>query len=85
MHSKHWFEYVKSCYDLVLESESGQRITETIIKLGQSLKLTIIAEGVETEAQAVVLRALGCHEAQGYLYSKPLTYDDLCKFLTTTT
>jgi diguanylate cyclase (GGDEF)-like protein len=43
-----------------------------IINLAHSLKLNVVAEGVETEDQASVLRALGCDHVQGYLYSKPV-------------
>lgn len=41
--------------------------------MARSLGLKITAEGVENEEQALFLRDLGCHEGQGYLYSKPLT------------
>ncbi len=56
--------------------EEGRRnlssIPEMIIKLGHSLNLQVIAEGVETEETAKYLTALGCDEAQGYLYGKPM-------------
>ncbi|MEM9266267.1 MAG: EAL domain-containing protein [Cyanobacteria bacterium P01_F01_bin.13] len=48
-------------------------IAEAIIALGQALDIKIIAEGVETEKQAEFLKMKGCHEAQGYLYSHPLS------------
>ena len=44
----------------------------TIINLAHSLKLKVVAEGVETEEQAQLLRGLNCDEMQGYLFSKPL-------------
>jgi EAL domain-containing protein (putative c-di-GMP-specific phosphodiesterase class I) len=43
-----------------------------IITLAHSLKLNVVAEGVETEEQSRILRALGCDEMQGYLYSRPV-------------
>jgi len=46
-------------------------IPEMIVKLGHSLGLTVIAEGVETEQHAQALLALGCDECQGYLYARP--------------
>ena len=46
-------------------------IVQAIIQLGHGLGLTITAEGVETEAQAAILRHLGCDTAQGYLYGRP--------------
>lgn len=53
-------------------SDGSRRIVETIIQLGQSLRLELIAEGIEQESQAQALTALGCHEGQGYLFAKPL-------------
>ncbi|MBD2114289.1 MULTISPECIES: EAL domain-containing protein [Cyanophyceae] len=47
-------------------------IAAAVIALGQALGMTIIAEGVEQEAQVAFLKLKGCHEAQGYLYSQPL-------------
>ncbi|MFZ9737818.1 MAG: EAL domain-containing protein [Prochlorotrichaceae cyanobacterium] len=48
-------------------------IVEAIIALAKALNLAIIAEGVETEQQMAFLRERGCHQAQGYLYSRPLS------------
>ncbi len=47
-------------------------ITSAIVSLAQKLGLAVIAEGVETEAQAAFLRACGCTDIQGFLFSKPL-------------
>jgi diguanylate cyclase (GGDEF)-like protein/PAS domain S-box-containing protein len=47
-------------------------ITGAIIALGRALKLRVIAEGVETEAQLAFLRGRGCDEFQGYLFSRPV-------------
>ena len=44
-----------------------------IIKLARSLKLKVVAEGVETDEQSRLLRLLDCDEMQGYLFSKPVT------------
>lgn len=54
------------------QSHSGAIFIDTIVKLGQALHIKIIAEGVETQAQADYLRSVGCHAVQGYLFSKPL-------------
>ena len=51
----------------------GGHIASMVIELGRNLNLTVIAEGIEEEAQAQALRDLGCHEGQGYLYAKPMT------------
>ncbi|MFD2271709.1 putative bifunctional diguanylate cyclase/phosphodiesterase [Undibacterium arcticum] len=50
-------------------------IVSAIISMGRSLKLRVIAEGVETAEQLAFLRAQGCEEMQGYYYSKPLPAD----------
>jgi diguanylate cyclase (GGDEF)-like protein len=51
---------------------SGASIAEMIIKLGKMLGLAVIAEGVETREQLEMLRGLGCHEVQGFLFSRPV-------------
>ncbi len=47
----------------------------TIISLAHSLKLKVVAEGVETEEQSRLLRLLDCDEMQGFLFSKPVPAD----------
>ncbi|MCV2886633.1 EAL domain-containing protein [Aestuariibacter sp. AA17] len=56
-------------------------IAETIVTLGNKLGLKTIAEGVEEREQASHMLKLGCDEAQGYLFAKPMPYDDLVTFL----
>ncbi|MGB9112059.1 MAG: EAL domain-containing protein [Acidimicrobiales bacterium] len=51
--------------------ESARQIVLAIIELGKALSATIVAEGVETEAIADLLRQLGCPFAQGYLFGRP--------------
>jgi diguanylate cyclase (GGDEF)-like protein/PAS domain S-box-containing protein len=53
-------------------SSQGLALVSTIISLAHALKLTVVAEGVETEEQSRLLRLLNCDEMQGFLYSKPL-------------
>ncbi|MES1986707.1 MAG: EAL domain-containing protein [Pseudomonadota bacterium] len=57
-------------------------IANAIYAMAGSLGFSVIAEGVETLAQADFLRAMGCKEAQGYLYSKPVTAKEFSKLLT---
>ena len=60
---------------------SGGHIASMVIELGRNLNLTVIAEGIEDEAQAATLQKLGCHEGQGYLYAKPLPPPQLKEWL----
>jgi diguanylate cyclase (GGDEF)-like protein/PAS domain S-box-containing protein len=50
----------------------GLALVSTIVNMAHSLKLKVVAEGVETEEQAQTLRLLKCEEMQGFLFSKPL-------------
>ena len=59
----------------------GMTLVATMISLAHSLKLQVVAEGVETEAQAASLLELGCDEMQGYLISKPLPAEQLAALL----
>ncbi len=65
--------------------EKNLEITQTIITLAHSLKLDVIAEGVETQAQLDILRSLGCDYAQGYFFSRPLDEQAVVAFMTETT
>jgi len=53
-------------------SREDEEIVTAIIQVAHALKLEVVAEGVETQAQADFLNCLGCHFGQGYLYAKPL-------------
>ena len=46
-------------------------IVQAVVNIASASNMTTVAEGVETEAQREMLRALGCTEMQGYLFSKP--------------
>jgi c-di-GMP phosphodiesterase len=67
----------------VNEIKPGQAafIAETIVTLGNKLGLSTIAEGVEKREQASYMLKLGCDEAQGYLFAKPMPYEQLLEFL----
>ena len=53
-----------------------QFIVDAVISIGRSLDAAVVAEGVETEAEAQLLRQLGCTIAQGYLFGRPMPPDD---------
>ncbi len=59
----------------------GKAIIKGIVSMALSIGLKVTAEGVESQDQAFFLRDLGCHEGQGYLYSKPLSSGDMGQYL----
>jgi EAL domain-containing protein (putative c-di-GMP-specific phosphodiesterase class I) len=63
------------------QGEQGVTIVGSIISLAHALRLVVIAEGVETEAQASILRGLKCDLMQGYLFSRPLPFDAMADML----
>jgi EAL domain-containing protein (putative c-di-GMP-specific phosphodiesterase class I) len=54
------------------ESVENGEIVNTIIRLAQSLKMKVIAEGIESASQFEKLKQLNCEYGQGYFFSKPL-------------
>jgi diguanylate cyclase (GGDEF)-like protein len=62
-------------------SARGSSIAEMVIQLGRNLGLSVIAEGVEDQRQAQILQALGCPLAQGFLFSRPLSPEQLLEWL----
>jgi diguanylate cyclase (GGDEF)-like protein/PAS domain S-box-containing protein len=62
-------------------NRDAQAIIRSIVSLGQGLGVTITAEGVETEAELSCLRAEGCHEAQGFLFSRARPHDEIVALL----
>lgn len=57
----------------MLEEQENLEIVKTIITLAKTLKMDVVAEGVETTKQLQVLKSFNCRLAQGYLFSKPLS------------
>lgn len=53
-----------------------QKIIRLVIELAKELQLQVLAEGVETERQALLLKSMGCQHAQGYLYGPPMPEND---------
>ncbi len=65
----------------VTSNPQDAAITRTIIELAHSLDLRVVAEGVETQAQLAFLKAAGCDQIQGYLFSRPLPMAELERLL----
>ena len=59
------------------QSESDAAIVRTIIEMGRTMGMDVVAEGVETTDQLAMLRRLGCHYAQGLLFGEPCTTEGL--------
>ncbi|HUA52738.1 MAG TPA: EAL domain-containing protein [Candidatus Sulfotelmatobacter sp.] len=57
------------------------KIAQSIVRLGAGLEMSVVAEGIELDEQWQQLRELGCAEGQGYLFSRPLTGDQLARAL----
>ncbi len=67
----------------IVNDQTGQLIAENIVKLAHALELKIVAEGVETVEQLNLIRAMGCDELQGYIFSRPLPDSDINQLLET--
>lgn len=65
----------------MLVDKSDEKIVKTIISLGQSMNIRLVAEGIETEAHRDRLLQLGCECGQGYYFSKPLPTEDFMRYL----
>jgi EAL domain-containing protein (putative c-di-GMP-specific phosphodiesterase class I) len=61
--------------------QSSKDIVKAIIAMADTLGMQVIAEGIETGADAVLLRDYGCAQAQGYWFAKPMPLDDALKFV----
>ena len=71
----------KSFVQDLMDDDDDATIVRAIIQLGKSLGMQVIAEGVETVEQENYIISEGCHEGQGYLYSKPLPARELLAYL----
>jgi diguanylate cyclase (GGDEF)-like protein/PAS domain S-box-containing protein len=70
-------EFIQSMED----AREDAAIVRTIVSLARELDMEIIAEGVELDSQLALLEGLGCDEAQGYLFSRPLPAEDISRIL----
>jgi diguanylate cyclase (GGDEF)-like protein len=65
----------------MLKDPGIMTLVSTIISMAHSLRLKVVAEGVDAEEQAKALARLGCDQLQGYLFSKPLPFDEMTALL----
>jgi EAL domain-containing protein (putative c-di-GMP-specific phosphodiesterase class I) len=63
------------------KNPESMTIVSTIISLAHALKLKVIAEGVETEEQAQLLRLFRCDELQGFLFGRPAPFESVTTLL----
>lgn len=63
------------------ENEQPLQIVRTIVELARVLGMDVVAEGIETEEQYVLLRQLGCRFGQGFFFSRPVTADTISEML----
>ena len=67
--------------DTIETSPAAKAVVEMLVHLAGRLKMTTVAEGIETESQLRALAACGVTEGQGYFVSRPLAADDFCAFV----
>lgn len=77
----HRLKIDKSFIEDILSDSKSEQITSAIIAMGHQLSLEVIAEGVETFAQAQLLSVQGCDDLQGFYYARPLPASDIEKFI----
>lgn len=77
----HTLKIDRSFIITMLNDPDTMALVQTIISLAHSLKLKVVAEGVDEEEQAKLLKLLRCDQMQGYLFSKPLPFDDMTALL----
>ncbi len=77
----HYLKIDRSFVDGIPDNAGDVAIVRTILGMAESLQLRVIAEGIEQCAQADMLRAGGCQEAQGYYFGKPMPADGVEKML----
>jgi diguanylate cyclase (GGDEF)-like protein/PAS domain S-box-containing protein len=65
----------------IVASHSQRNLVRSIIEIGKSLGIGVVAEGVETMRHAAILRDLGCDHLQGYAFGKPMAEVELSEFL----
>jgi len=65
------------------QDSNATSIVRTVIAMAHGLRMKVVAEGVETEEQAAFLTRRHCDEAQGYLFGRPVSIDEIVELMTT--
>lgn len=71
----------KSFVQAMEDDHNTYVIVKSIVEMAKGLNKTVIAEGIETSEQLNLLKKIGCKYGQGYLFSKPMSKDDVIEFL----
>lgn len=71
----------RSFVAMIDEEGGNDEIVRAIITLARNLGLTVVAEGIETDAQLALLRKLGCESGQGFLFAEPMPLAELQQFV----
>ena len=65
----------------IADDQDDRAIASTIVSMGRNLRLTVLAEGIETTQQLALLRGMECDMAQGYLFSRALPSDEMAELI----
>ncbi|HSO56488.1 MAG TPA: EAL domain-containing protein, partial [Actinomycetes bacterium] len=71
----------RSFVERLSRTSDNAELARTVVRLGQSLQLQTVAEGVEDSAQFLTLRRMGCDIGQGYYFGRPMEGDDMGRLL----
>lgn len=71
----------RSFVSMIDSSGNHDEIVRAILTLAKNLDLKVVAEGIETDVQLDLLKSLDCESGQGFLFSAPMSFDDLCQLL----
>jgi diguanylate cyclase (GGDEF)-like protein/PAS domain S-box-containing protein len=71
----------KTFVDAMEENPHGLSLVKGVISIGHNLDMEIIAEGVEHNAQAILLETHGCDQLQGYYFGMPMNFNELCRLI----
>ena len=66
----------RSFIEGAIDNKTDASLVEAVVRIGHSLSLKLVGEGIETQQHYDYLRSLGCDFGQGYLISKPLPVDE---------